>query len=218
MPTALIAAAALFAADPVPLADFEPGSDLPRWTTVNDNVMGGRSTGGPTYSGGVLTFTGFTNTIGGGFSSLRSVPARFDLSEHDAVRLRVKGDSRTYRVDLRTDVWYDDHEVAYQARFTPNSADEWTEITIPFTAFFPTSKGDDVTGLVPALNPANVRRVGIIINDGTHGPFELKVDHLEAVTMDVPSDIQALRDEQSARLNHLRTELGLELAPPSPNL
>ncbi|MEM1186695.1 MAG: CIA30 family protein [Planctomycetota bacterium] len=195
--------------EPVVLADFEAGSDLPRWTTVNDNVMGGRSTGGPRYTDGVLTFSGFTNTIGGGFSSLRSVPARFDLSEHDAIRVRVRGDARTYRVDLRTDAWYDDHEVAYQARFTPSGPDEWSEITIPFSAFFPTSKGDDVRGLVPELDPANVRRVGVIINDGIHGRFKLEIDSIEAIMMTLPDDIRALRSEQAIRLQTLRERLGV---------
>ena len=211
---ALLATAPHDQPGPLTLADFEPGSTLPRWTTVNDNVMGGRSTGGPYYNEGVLTFSGFTNTIGGGFSSLRSFPARFDLSEYDAVRIRVKGDARTYRVDLRTDAWYDDHEVAYQARFTPSSAaggpDRWTDITIPFTEFFPTSKGDDVTGLVPDLNPASVRRVGIIINDGIHGRFEIELDHVEAIRMTVPEDVQALRDQQALRLATLRAELNSE--------
>ncbi len=202
------------APSPRVLAHFDDGPPTPRWVVVNDNVMGGRSTGGPRYHGGMLTFEGFTNTNGGGFSSLRSVPGEFDLADYDALTLRVRGDERTYRVDLRTDLWYDRHEVAYQARFrVPTDAPTdggWHEVTIPFSAFFPTSKGDNITGRVLPLDPATVRSIGLSINDGAHAPFQLHVDEIRAVHSPIPKDIQDARATQSERLNTLLARLDPE--------
>lgn len=211
---ALARLAAPDAPPPLVLADFNDGPPTPRWVVVNDNVMGGRSTGGARYHAGMLTFEGFTNTNGGGFSSLRSVPGNFDLAGYDALTLRIRGDARTYRVDLRTDLWYDGHEVAYQARFkapdTAEAADGWHEVTVPFSAFFPTSKGDNITGRVPPLDPACIRRIGLIINDGDHAPFELHIDEIAAVKSPLPKDIRDAQATQSERLNRLLATLSPE--------
>ena len=67
-----------------------------RWVTVNDGVMGGRSTGGPSFADGLMTFSGVTNTNGGGFSSIRSAPVELDLSIYAGLRLNVIGDGRRY--------------------------------------------------------------------------------------------------------------------------
>ena len=75
----------------VALTEFaaEPG-DI-RWRTVNDNVMGGRSRGGYRIEDGALRFRGSTNTNGGGFSSIRSVPKSLALNG-DGLALRLRGD------------------------------------------------------------------------------------------------------------------------------
>ena len=99
----LVSAALLSAGDdPFVLADF-PGSlaDL-RWRVVDDGVMGGRSEGSLRSVGDALVFEGTTNTDGGGFSSIRSDTRRFDLGAHAGVRLRVRGDGRTYTFRLTT--------------------------------------------------------------------------------------------------------------------
>ena len=73
----------------------------PRWVAVNDGVMGGRSTGGPTLPDGTLKFRGDLSLANnGGFASVRSVGRSFDLSSATAVVLRVKGDGRSYQLRL----------------------------------------------------------------------------------------------------------------------
>ena len=73
----LILMAALFAGLPVRADDMtcttlvehtEADTQNP-WQTVNDNVMGGRSSGGSALQDGALVFTGSTNTNGAVFSS-----------------------------------------------------------------------------------------------------------------------------------------------------
>ena len=85
------------------LTSFDsPESDL-GWRVVNDNVMGGRSVGGFEVADGVLVFSGATNTDGGGFSSIRTEARDLDLGAWQGVRLRVRGDGRTYTFRLSTD-------------------------------------------------------------------------------------------------------------------
>ncbi len=55
----------------VRVTDFSTEVEQRAWQTVNDNVMGGRSLGGPEFADGLMVFAGETNTDGGGFSSLR---------------------------------------------------------------------------------------------------------------------------------------------------
>ncbi|MEL7033379.1 MAG: CIA30 family protein [Pseudomonadota bacterium] len=51
----------------VVLEHVQGETDYP-WRTVNDGVMGGLSDGGSVLENGTLTFSGNTNTNGGGFS------------------------------------------------------------------------------------------------------------------------------------------------------
>ena len=83
------------------LTDFTSASSDLGWYVVNDNVMGGRSEGRfelrqGEQAQGELSFTGRTNTNGGGFSSIRTKTLQLDLSTFDGIRLRVNGDGRRY--------------------------------------------------------------------------------------------------------------------------
>jgi NADH dehydrogenase [ubiquinone] 1 alpha subcomplex assembly factor 1 len=72
------------------LTDFTMSSSDVAWYVVNDNVMGGRSEGDFEQKPGELSFTGRTNTNGGGFSSIRTRPLQLDLSNYAGIRLYVK--------------------------------------------------------------------------------------------------------------------------------
>ena len=71
-------------------AEDGAGSEV-TWRAVNDGVMGGLSEGDLELRDGVLNFSGVLSLENnGGFSSLRTVDGRFDLSAYDGVVLRVK--------------------------------------------------------------------------------------------------------------------------------
>ena len=57
--------------------DFSEDDIHEKWIVVNDNVMGGRSKGGFAFIKNKLVFSGSTNTNGGGFSSIRTIPIDF---------------------------------------------------------------------------------------------------------------------------------------------
>jgi monofunctional biosynthetic peptidoglycan transglycosylase len=144
------------------------------WRTVNDNVMGGRSTGGFHLDGGVLTFAGSTNTNGGGFSSIRSSSRALQLDSAEGVKLRVRGDGRKYTFRLESST----SRIAYWAEFRTTNG-SWGEVNLPFTAFGPRFRGRTLTG--PPLEPALIQSVGLMIYDGQDGPFQLDVDWIESI-------------------------------------
>ncbi|MEM9347582.1 MAG: CIA30 family protein [Planctomycetota bacterium] len=166
-------------AEPMILEDFADDEVADRWVTVNDGVMGGKSTGGPSFEDGIVTFAGKTNTDGGGFSSIRSKPAEFDLAEQAGLYLRVKGDGRTYKASVRTDVTFRRWSVPFRADFE-TVKDEWIEVFIPFESFTPSFRGRELDP-APELDPSKVQSLGLMIYDKKDGPFELQVDWIKAV-------------------------------------
>jgi monofunctional biosynthetic peptidoglycan transglycosylase len=166
--------------DDLLLTDFD--SVHLSWTTVNDEVMGGRSQGGFEIEEGVLTFRGVTNTDGGGFSSIRTSPERPVLGGREAIRLRVRGDGRTYTFRLDTG----EARAVYWAEF-PTVQGEWTEVRLPLDSFVARWRGRVLDR--PAVDPAEVVAVGIMIYDKRDGPFRLEVDWIRA---DMPFRLGAL--------------------------
>ncbi|NNJ27787.1 hypothetical protein LzC2_38960 [Planctomycetes bacterium LzC2] len=161
------------------VVDFTREQEAERWITVNDNVMGGRSRGGPSFKDDTLIFSGATNTNGGGFSSIRTKPQEWPLDGAEGLRMRVRGDGRTYQADASTGVKASNFRVAYRADFQ-TVKDEWVEVDVPFSKFRPTVMGQSVAGRVPELAAKDVRTLGFMIYDGQDGPFKLEVDWIKA--------------------------------------
>ena len=197
------------------LADFNGEKVAEGWKTVNDNVMGGRSKGGPSFSDGVLTFSGATNTNGGGFSSIRTQPGKFDLRGKDGLVIRARGDGRTYKVELRTDIKMRSWELPFRADFTTVKG-EWREFFVPLDSFKPTFFGQKLP-VAPALDPAKVSSMGFMIYDKKDGAFSLEVDWVKAVAQKPTSSQtkentivgKALADGRFGTLAAALTESGL---------
>jgi monofunctional biosynthetic peptidoglycan transglycosylase len=168
------AAASASALDERLLTDFvTPALDL-QWRVVNDNVMGGRSNGGFRLTGDALRFTGATNTNGGGFSSIRTVPQRLDLSDYTGLRMRVRGDGRTYTMRLSSS----ERRISYWADL-PTLDDRWVEVVIPFDVFWPNWRGRKLDQ--GPIDPADIRGLGVMIYDGFDGAFALEIDWIKAI-------------------------------------
>lgn len=175
---ALPAAAAPTEPDVRTLATFDGSADEPRWVAVNDGVMGGESSGGPTVADGVLEFSGTLSLANnGGFSSVRSVGREYDLGKASHVLLRVRGDGRRYQLRLATDARYRGMPVSYGASFD-TTAGEWTRVRLPLASLSPTVRGQDLQG--PPLDASRVREIGLLIADKREGPFRLLVDWIVA--------------------------------------
>lgn len=158
---------------PKVLFDFsEPGATK-AWTPIDDRVMGGisRSTmrGDP---GGHAVFEGTVSLERkGGFASVRSSPADRGLPGAQAVVLDLQGDRKQFKLSLLTDDGFD--SLNYQAAFTPEP-DRWQTLRIPLASFRPTYRGREVAG-APALDPACIRQVGLMIAERQAGSFALAI-------------------------------------------
>ncbi|MEM8559477.1 MAG: CIA30 family protein [Bacteroidota bacterium] len=174
---ALLAAApfALAQDSPRVLTDFTEDGLAERWIAVNDNVMGGRSTGGPTFTESTLVFAGATNTTGGGFSSTRT-PSDYDMAGYAGIELRYRADGRTYELDMQNGERDRGFPVAYRASFETEASEDWQTVRLPFSAFRATRFGEVIDDR--QLDPATVRTLGLYIFDGQDGPFEIEVDQI----------------------------------------
>lgn len=161
--------------------DFENAAEAGKqWKTVNDNVMGGRSKGGPAFADGKLTFSGSTNTNGGGFSSIRTKPAPVDLSGYAGILMRIKSDGRSYTTSIRTNINQGAWKTPFRAAFSAPTG-EWATVFIPFEDFKPTMFGERITNNAPKLDVSEFQSVGFHLYDKKDGPFKLEVDWIKAV-------------------------------------
>jgi monofunctional biosynthetic peptidoglycan transglycosylase len=154
--------------------DFRTATNSPAWQVVNDDVMGGVSTGRfQILTNGGAVFSGMVSLENnGGFASVRSSSVRENLAGCGAFVLRVRGDGRRYKFTVRTGPGFD--APMYQAAFTTRRG-EWEEHRLAFKDFVPTFRGRVLTG-VPPLNPATLGSVGFLISDQQAGPFRLEIN------------------------------------------
>ncbi|MDT8323241.1 MAG: CIA30 family protein [Bacteroidota bacterium] len=157
----------------VTVFDFSHPESTERWRSVDDVVMGGVSASRLVFvPDGHAVFSGTLSLENnGGFASVRSVPGKYALGDFDGLRLRIRGDGRTYRLRLRMDEGFDG--VAYQAAF-PTEVGAWTTVDIPFSSFRATYRGRDIP-TAPALDAGNIRQVGFMIADRQEGAFRLEI-------------------------------------------
>jgi len=165
------------------LFDFRSAPNLAIWQIVNDDVMGGVSRGTFQLTNGLALFTGHVSLENsGGFASVRSQPADHDLTGCDALLIRARGDGRRYKCTVRTTRNLDG--VMYQLPFTAAKG-RWDEYRLPLRQFVPTFRGR-VLGGEPALDPASVTSVGVLISDKQEGPFQLEIAWIKAAPLASP--------------------------------
>lgn len=163
---------------PMMLFDFNTPNEA-NWQIVNDGVMGGRSEGFVTIEDGTIRFTGTLVTQGGGFTSVRANRS-VDLSGYDGLELRVRGGGRTFEIEVDDDTRRRGRSVSRRAPFDTQA--DWALVRVPFGSLRTTVFGEPVTA--PAIDLANVKRIGLYIVDGQDGPFRLEVDHIRAYQAD----------------------------------
>ena len=167
------------AAKEMMLFDFNRENAMDGWFPVNDGVMGGISTGRlePT-SAGLVVFSGVVSLENnGGFASVRSREHTLDLRDYDGLAIRLRGDGKRYKVNLKTDSRSDG--ILYRAVFETRNG-EWDTVVVPLDRFVPTFRGR-VFRDAPPLDRSRVTSIGLMISDGQEGPFRLEVEWIRAV-------------------------------------
>ena len=153
--------------------DFQGAQAASGWQTVNDGVMGGRSAGRfRIVDGEKLQFFGNLSLANnGGFASVRSRRGRLGLVDGETIVIRVKGDGRTYSLNL----YVPTQQTAFSFRAPfQTRASQWVDIAIPIDRFVATSFGRVVPNR--RLDPGLVDGIGILLGDKRSGPFQLEVD------------------------------------------
>ena len=107
----------------------------------------------------------------GGFASVRTRAVELDTKNVGAFVLKVNGDGKRYKFNLRMDDNFDG--VTYQTAFVA-PVGVWTSVHFPVSQFTATRRGHPVSG-APPLDPAGVRQMGLMIGDRQLGDFSLKV-------------------------------------------
>ncbi|MFM9034555.1 MAG: CIA30 family protein [Mycobacterium sp.] len=150
------------------------------WTTVNDPVMGGRSTSTVGFGDGGLVFSGTISLENnGGFASARS-PADPGIGSRatgaGSLGVRARGDGKTYLLKVETAglPW------SYIQRFATEAGVPRT-YELPVGGFQPVGFRLDPAPEAPqTLDPSNISRVSIYILDKQQGPFQITVSAIVA--------------------------------------
>ena len=161
------------AVGPAVLVDLGDPAAVAAWITVNDPVMGGRSTSAVTFGDGGLVFSGnISLENNGGFASARG-PIDSEIGRRAAgatsLRVRAQGDGKTYMLKVETgQPW------SYIQRFSTDPGVRRT-YDLPVGGFESVGMFLNPAPGAPPLDPSTINRVGIYILDKQEGPFQLIV-------------------------------------------
>ena len=116
----------------------------------------------------------------GGFASIRSQWAPYNLERFDGILMRVRGDGNTYRLRIRTEET--GTQISYTSLFE-TEAGVWQEVFIPFNEMVALYRGFVVQEAGP-LDPSTIRSFGVMVSDKQTGSFSLEVDWINAVALE----------------------------------
>lgn len=156
------------------MVDFDREADARLFLPVDDAVMGGVSSSSLLPAApGVAAFAGTVSLDNnGGFASVRSVARDWQAAGARAFVLRVRGDGKAYRFNLRTPGG--PGAFRYEASFEA-PAGAWTQVELPLARFIGKAFGKRVP-LVGPPDPARIETLGFMISDRQAGPFRLEID------------------------------------------
>ena len=166
----------------VSLVDLGDAAAVAGWTTVNDPVMGGKSTSRVAFDNGGLTFSGTVSLENnGGFASARS-PQDPGIGEKaagaTALSVRAAGDGKTYvlKVGVAGQPW------SYIQRFRTDPG-VTRSYPLPLDGFAPVGMRLDPDPKAPRrLDPSTIDQVAVYILDKQQGPFAITITGVDATS------------------------------------
>lgn len=157
------------------LFEFQKANEIDSWRIVNDGVMGGLSESKIAWNEKDKTciFSGNVSMENnGGFASVRTIPQNFAKGDFKKIKLRVKGDGKTYKFRMRNSSRFDG--IAYSLDFETEK-DKWMEIEMEIDNFQPTFRGR-VYAEYGKLDPNDLQQIGFLIAGKQEGKFHLEID------------------------------------------
>ena len=154
------------------LFDFGSPGTVAEWHAIDDRVMGGVSSSRLRFDpAGHAIFEGNVSLeCNGGFASIRSTPADRGRPGAQTCFIEARTTSKRFKLNLLTEEAFDG--INYQASLAPSAT--WQTLHIPLPTFRATFRGREVLGM-PALDPARIRQVGLMIAERQAGAFALEV-------------------------------------------
>lgn len=156
------------------LYDFTKTVTLDGWYTVNDDVMGGRSTctfklneqGNAVFNGQISLENN------GGFSSVHYRFPAVETTGYEFLLLRVKGDGKRYQVRIknRADDYY-----SYIAYFSTNG--DWQNIKVPLSDMYPSFRGRTLD--LPDFSGSEIEEFALLIGNKKEEAFRIIIDKIE---------------------------------------
>lgn len=157
-----------------PIFNFDNTTNIRQWHVVDDNVMGGKSSGNFKLSEeGFGVFEGnISLENSGGFSSVRYGFPKISIKEFSKVILRLKGDGKEYQFRIKAKA-EDAH--SYIAYFLTSG--EWQEIEIPLNTMFPTFRGRELDQ--PDFDKDYIEEIAFLIGNKKKENFVLMLEKIE---------------------------------------
>ena len=163
------------------------------WGTLNDTVMGGRSTATIEELDSDIVFSGTVSLENnGGFASMRTIEP-VDLSAQTTVQIQLSGSN----VPVQFVVWMGQGANLYYAK----------EVTVQtgiqslnFVDFIPKSYGRVVTASSLMREERSQVSVGLLVADGYEGDFSLRLEQLDFI------------NDETARLPTINTQVSSRIA------
>lgn len=105
-----------------------------------------------------------------------------DLSDFNAIKLRLRGDGRMYKLGMLCDYGMLDYRMFWAPIFTKGGP-EWQEITIPYCKFYETVQGQK-TKRQHKMKLDKLMNFQFNLRDGIEGPFQLEIDYIALARID----------------------------------
>ena len=153
--------------------NFNKSSTINNWQVVNDDVMGGRSSGSFSLDeDGHGVFQGqISLENNGGFSSVRYRFGEMNTKEYSKVVLRIKGDGKKYQFRIK-EKSSDFH--SYITTF--QTTQEWETISLELSDMSPSFRGNKLD--MPNYDKEGLEEIAFLIaNKKTEG-FKLELDNI----------------------------------------
>lgn len=160
--------------DTLTIFDFEKNADIRNWRTVDDVVMGGRSSGSFSLSPeGHGVFEGWVSLENnGGFSSVRYGFEKTPIKGCSKIIIRLKGDGKNYQFRIKQD-----SDTYYSYIFPFTTSGEWQEIKIPLATMYPSFRGRKLD--LPNFSHSTIEELAFLIGNKKPQNFKLLIDSIE---------------------------------------
>jgi len=154
--------------------DFTTQSDIKDWLVIDDNVMGGESSG--TFNLNADGFGVFSGSVSlennGGFSSVRYRFEKLKVKGYNKISIKLRGEGKKYQFRIKSS---SGDYYSYISTFSTSG--EWEEIEIQLKDMYPSFRGRKLDQ--PNFSNDYIEEIGFLIGNKKTENFKLLIDKIE---------------------------------------